>query len=88
MEKLSPIAIYEDNSACVAQVQQGYIKSDRTKHINPKSFFMYDLNGKQLEVKRIASDKNLADLFTKTLGSNKHWDLMHGLGMIQLQLHV
>ena len=44
--KLEPIKIFEDNAACVAQVQQGYIKSDRTKHIDPKFFFVHDLNGK------------------------------------------
>lgn len=79
--KLPPIKIYEDNAACVAQVQRGYIKSDRTKHIDPKFFFMHDLNGKQLDVQRISSDKNLADVFTKSLGSVKHWDLVHGLGL-------
>ncbi|XP_048599577.1 secreted RxLR effector protein 161-like [Brassica napus] len=33
-----PTKIFEDNSACVAQLKEGYIKSDRTKHI-PPSFF-------------------------------------------------
>jgi hypothetical protein len=84
--KLGPIRIYEDNAACVAQVQQGYIKTDRTKHIDPKFFFMHELNGKQLEVIQVASEKNLADLFTKSLGSNKHWDLTHGIGMIEHRL--
>jgi hypothetical protein len=44
---------------------------------------MHDLNGKQLEVTQVASEKNLADLFTKSLGSNKHWDLTKGIGMIE-----
>jgi hypothetical protein len=34
-----PTIIYEDNAACVAQMQQGYIKSDATKHISPKLFY-------------------------------------------------
>jgi hypothetical protein len=79
--KLPPIKIFEDNTACIAQVQQGYIKSDRTKHIDPKFFFMHDLNGKEIDVKPVSSDKNLADLFTKSLGSVKHWQFVHGLGM-------
>src|SRR5688572_14989052 len=29
----SPTIIYEDNAACVAQMQQGYIKSNVTKHL-------------------------------------------------------
>jgi hypothetical protein len=82
--KLPPTKIYEDNTACIAQVQQGYIKSDRTKHIDPKFFFMHDINGKEIDVKPVTSDKNLADLFTKSLGSVKHWQLMCGMGMTQL----
>ena len=33
-----PTIIYEDNSACVTQMQTGYIKSNITKHIVPKLF--------------------------------------------------
>jgi hypothetical protein len=29
----SPTVIYEDNTACIAQIKEGYIKGDRTKHI-------------------------------------------------------
>ncbi|KAI3506493.1 hypothetical protein L1887_28854 [Cichorium endivia] len=36
----APTLIYEDNAACVSQMKEGYIKSDRTKHIPPK-FFEY-----------------------------------------------
>lgn len=75
------IKLYEttDNPACVAQVQRGYIKSDRSKHTDPKFFFMHDLNGKQLDVTQVSSEKNLADLFTTKSGSSKHWDLLRGL---------
>ncbi len=33
----TPAIIYEDNSACVAQIQMGYVKTSLTKHISPKS---------------------------------------------------
>ena len=39
----SPTIIYEDNAACVAQMQTGYIKSNITKHISPKWFFPHEL---------------------------------------------
>ncbi|WZZ32928.1 hypothetical protein YC2023_016329 [Brassica napus] len=39
-ENTEPTILYEDNAACVAQTKEGYIKSDRTKHIPPK-FFSY-----------------------------------------------
>ncbi|KAJ9556489.1 hypothetical protein OSB04_011103 [Centaurea solstitialis] len=35
--------LYEDNAACIAQLKEGYIKGDRTKHILPKFFFTHDL---------------------------------------------
>ena len=39
----SPTIIYEDNSACVTQMQTGYIKSNITKHIAPKLFYPHKL---------------------------------------------
>ncbi|KAD6796073.1 hypothetical protein E3N88_06969 [Mikania micrantha] len=41
--KKDPTIIYEDNAACIAQIKEGYIKGDRTKHISPKLFSMHDL---------------------------------------------
>jgi hypothetical protein len=34
----SPTIIYEDNAACVAQMQTRYIKTNYMKHISPKLF--------------------------------------------------
>jgi hypothetical protein len=39
----SPIIIYEDNAACVTQMQMGYIKTNYTKHIYPKLFYPPEL---------------------------------------------
>jgi hypothetical protein len=39
----SPTIIYEDNSACVAQIQTGYIKTNYTKHISLKLFYPHKL---------------------------------------------
>jgi len=44
--KNEPTKLYEDNDACVAQIKEGYIKSDRTKHIPPR-FFSYTLELKK-----------------------------------------
>jgi hypothetical protein len=35
--------IYKDNTACIAQIKEGYIKGDGTKHISPKFFSTHDL---------------------------------------------
>jgi hypothetical protein len=39
----SPTIIYEDNAACISQMQIGYIKSNVTKHIAPKLFYPHEL---------------------------------------------
>jgi hypothetical protein len=84
----SPTILYEDNSACVSQMQAGFIKGDRTKHIDPKYFsFTHDLiTTGALEIKKIMSAENLADLFTKALPVSVHRRLVHGIGMRQLNV--
>nr|GEX41815.1 retrovirus-related Pol polyprotein from transposon TNT 1-94 [Tanacetum cinerariifolium] len=69
--------IHEDNEACVTQMKEGYIKSDRMKHKPPRYFaYTQDLiKDNQIEMKYVQSSNNLADLFTKahpTLVFKKH----------------
>jgi hypothetical protein len=63
-----PTIIYEDNAACVAQMQQGYIKRNVIKHISPKLFYphQHQWSG-EIRVMQTKSCDNLADLFTKSL---------------------
>ena len=84
----APTILYEDNSACVSQMQAGFIKGDRTKHIDPKYFsFTHDLiTTGVLEIKKIISADNLADLFTKALPVSVHRRLVYGIGMRQLNV--
>ena len=84
----SPTVLYEDNSACVAQMQVGFVKGDKTKHIDPKYFsYTYDLITSQtLEIKKIISTENLANLFTKALPLCTHRRLVHGIGMRRLSV--
>ena len=35
--------LFEDNTACIAQIIGGYIKGDRIKHISPKFFYTHEL---------------------------------------------
>ena len=68
--KNNPIVLYEDNTACIAQIKGGYIKGDRTKHISPKFFYTHELQKDgEIDVQQIRSNDNLIDLFTKTLHS-------------------
>jgi hypothetical protein len=67
----NPTVIYEDNTACITQIKEGYIKGDRTKHISSKFFSTHDLQKNCLiNVCQIRSNDNLADLFTKSLPRN------------------
>ena len=63
-----PTTLYEDNTACITQIKAGFIKGDRTKHISPKFFHIHELQEtKEIDVLRVCSSENLADLFTKAL---------------------
>ena len=78
----SPIIIYEDNAACVAQFRGGYIKGDKITHISPKFFCTHELQeSRQVDVKQIRSTNNLADLFTKSLFTSTFEKLVYGIGM-------
>jgi hypothetical protein len=82
----SPTIIYEDNSACVTQMQTGYIKSNITKHIVPKLFYPHELQESgEINILQIKSCDNLADLFTKSLPSSVFQKLVHGIGMRRLR---
>jgi hypothetical protein len=78
-----PTVIFEDNAACVAQVGAGFIKTNRTKHICPEIFgFTQELiQSGQIEVKKIESAHNLADMLTKALPAHTHRKLVQGAGM-------
>ncbi|KAK2434187.1 putative mitochondrial protein [Trifolium repens] len=80
--KMQTTIIYEDNTACIAQLKEGYIKGDRTKHISPKFFFTHDLqkNG-EISIQQIRSCDNLADLFTKSLPGRIFEKLVQKIGL-------
>jgi hypothetical protein len=67
----TPTIIYEDNAACVAQVQMGYVKSNLTKHINPKFFYAHELHKmNEIKILHTKSCENLTDMFTKSLSTS------------------
>ena len=82
-----PTIVYEDNSACVRQMTVGFIKADRTKHVSPHIFgFTQDLiEQKQLNIVKIESENNIADMLTKALPAYKHRKLVQAAGLRMLQ---
>jgi hypothetical protein len=77
----SPTVIYEDNAACIVQIKASYIKGDRIKHILPKFFFTHELLGSDIDVIQVRSSDNLANLFTKSLPTSRHKQIVQGIGM-------
>ncbi|KAL0371809.1 UNVERIFIED_CONTAM: Copia protein [Sesamum calycinum] len=69
-----------------AEIKDGYIKGDRTKHISPKFFSRHELQVEgKVDVKQIPSSQNLADLFTKALPTKVFKQLVHNIGMRRLK---
>jgi hypothetical protein len=82
----SPTIIYEDNAACVAQMDKGYIKSNITKHISPKLFYPHELQQEgEINILPTKSCDNLADLFTKSLPASSFKKYVIGIGMRRLR---
>lgn len=72
----APTILHEDNTTCIDQLKEGYIKGDRTKHILPKFFFTHELQkSDDIIVQQVRSSDNLADLFTKALptATSRSW---------------
>jgi hypothetical protein len=82
----TPTIIFEDNSACVTQMESCYIKSNRTKHTIPKLFYPHERqkNG-EIEILQTKSCDNLADLFTKSLPYFAFCKCVEGIGMRRLR---
>jgi hypothetical protein len=81
----SCIPLYEDNEACIKMVQNGYVRSDATKHIDPRyQAYLKEENGRTVEVQSVSSQENVADIFTKSLPAATHWKHLRGLGVISL----
>ena len=82
-QQAKPTIIYEDNAACVNQMNTGFIKADRVKHISPHIFgYAQDLiETGQIEIRKIESEHNVADMLTKALPAYKHKKLVEDAGM-------
>ncbi len=81
-----PTVIYEDNAACIAQIREGYIKGDRTKHILPKFFSTHELQVEgKVNIQQVRSSENLADVFTKALPTSVFTQLIHSIGMRRMK---
>lgn len=63
--------LYMDNSGAI-QIAQSFENSKRTKHIDIKHHFLKDIVCKRfLTIQYVATNDNIADMFTKTLSDEK-----------------
>jgi hypothetical protein len=82
----TPTIIYEDNVACVEQMETCYIKSNMTKHISPKYFYPHELQNEDVvKILQVNPCDNLADLFTKSLPAVTFRKCVRGIGMRHLR---
>lgn len=82
-----PSWLQEDNDDCIIQTKRGFIKSDRTKHIFLKFFYIYELWEKcEINVvQHIYSCDNIINLFTKSLPLIILKKLRYNIGMRRLR---
>jgi hypothetical protein len=82
----SPTIIYEDNAACVAQMQARYVKTDYTKHISSKLFYPHQLQeSREISILQIKSCDNYVDLFTRSLPLAMFYKCVKGIVMGRLK---
>lgn len=68
-------------------MQSGFIKTDTTKHISPHIFiFSHDLvDTCQIEIRKIESKNNIANMLTKTLPTYTYKKLVDAASMKSLK---
>jgi hypothetical protein len=63
-----PVKIYQDNQSTIIMVKKGKSTSERTRHIDIRFFFFYDLiMRKKMVVDYLSTDQMIADILTKPL---------------------
>jgi hypothetical protein len=75
---LQPSQVYEDNSACIVLATTESTFKPRTKHIALKFHHFQDqVRNGTVQIAKVATDKNWADIFTKPLVKQKFQNLRY-----------
>ncbi|CAI7765237.1 unnamed protein product [Closterium sp. NIES-53] len=84
----SPPVVYVDNKAMLALCHEQRLEH-RTKHIALRYFLASELQQRrQLRLCFVASRANIADVFTKALGSGDHHRFCTALGLVPILPHL
>jgi hypothetical protein len=79
--------IWCDNQSTIALVKDAGVFHSRTKHIDLRYHYIREmLERGQLQIKHVASEDNVADIFTKSLSKSAHRRLCPRLGLQPLRL--
>ena len=80
VEALDPPIIFEDNHGCIGMAKN--LETKRSKHIDVKHHFVRDhIAEGRLKIEAIGTSEQIADLFTKALGSTQFQKLRTSLGL-------
>jgi hypothetical protein len=69
---MQPSKLYEDNTACIVLATSEANFKPRTKHTSLKYHHFHDqIKARHLQILKVGTDDNWADIFTKPLGKVK-----------------
>ena len=78
------LTLYCDNMSAI-NISKNHIQHSRTKHIDIRHHFIRDLvEDKVVTLEHVATDNQLADIFTKALDASKFETLRGKLGICLL----
>jgi len=71
-EVVAPPVVFQDNQSTISMIANGRSKSDRTRHINIRTFWMKErVDLGELEIEYVPTDEMDADILTKPLQGEK-----------------
>ena len=73
---MPPAKVYQDNMSSMALELRGASKSDKTRHVNIRYFWVKDrIDNNEISVEYKPTDEMIADVLTKPLQGKKFTDL-------------
>ena len=83
--KVAPVKLMMDNMSAIA-LSRNPVHHDRSKHIDTKYHFIRQcIEEGTVEVEHVGTEKQLADIFTKSLGRVKFVEQRSALGVVEVQ---